>query len=135
MKIFLSLIGLIFSIQAYSQNTSFVKLILNDSSDQAQASFQSSSGDYFLLYNTNSSGQGSKDFGVSKTDGLGGVIWSYTYGKSYQDSATSMSQTSDGGIIICGYTEGSLNNEDGFVSKISSSGTLQWSRTFKTDSS
>ena len=135
MKIFLSLIGLIFSIQAYSQNTSFVKLILNDSSDQAQASFQSSSGDYFLLYNTNSSGQGSKDFGVSKTDGLGGVIWSYTYGKSYQDSATSMSPTSDGGIIICGYTEGSLNNEDGFVSKISSSGTLQWSRTFKTDSS
>ena len=135
MKIFLSLIGLIFSIQAYSQNTSFVKLILNDSSDQAQASFQSSSGDYFLLYNTNSSGQGSKDFGVSKTDGLGGVIWSYTYGKPYQDSATSMSPTSDGGIIICGYTEGSLNNEDGFVSKISSSGTLQWSRTFKTDSS
>ena len=135
MKIFLSIIGLIFSLQAYSQNTSFVKLILNDSSDQAQSSFQSSSGDYFLLYNTNSSGQGSKDFGISKTDGLGDVIWAYTYGKSNQDSATSMSPTSDGGVIVCGYTEGSSNNKDGFVSKISSSGALQWSRTFKTDSS
>lgn len=135
MKIFLPIIGLIFSLQAYSQNTSFVKLILNDSTDQAQSAFQSSSGDYFLLYNTTSLGQGSKDFGVSKTDGLGDVIWSYTYGRSNRDSATSMSPTSDGGVIVCGITEGSLNNEDGFVSKISSSGTLQWSKTFKTDSS
>ena len=81
MKIILPLIGFIFSIQAYAQNTSFVKLILNDSTDQAQSAFQSSSGDYFLLYNTTSLGQGSKDFGVSKTDGLGDVIWSYTYGR------------------------------------------------------
>jgi hypothetical protein len=135
MKIFLPIIGFIFSIQAYSQNTSFVKLILNDSSDQAQSAFQLSSGDYFMLYNTNSSGQGDKDFGITRTDGLGNMKWSYTYGKSNRDSATKMSPTSDGGVVVCGYTEGSLNNKDGFVSKISSSGTLQWSKTFKTDSS
>lgn len=134
MKIILPLIGFIFSIQAYAQNTSFVRLMLNDSSDHAQSAFQLSSGDYFMLYNTNSSGQGSKDFGVSRTDGLGNVKWSYTYGKSNRDSATGMNPTSDGGAIICGYTEGSSNEKDGFVSKVSSNGTLQWSRIFKTDS-
>ena len=35
MKIILPLIGFIFSIQAYAQNTSFVRLMLNDSSDHA----------------------------------------------------------------------------------------------------
>ena len=135
MKIFLPLLGFIFSIQAYSQNTSFVRLMINDSSDHAQSAFQLSSGDYFLLFNTNSSGQGNKDFGITRTDGLGNVKWSYTYGNSNHDSATQIRPTSDGGAIVCGYSEGSLNDKDGFVSKVSSNGTLQWSRKFKTDSS
>lgn len=135
MKIFLPLLGFFFSIQAFSQNTSFVRLMVNDSSDHAQSAFQLSSGDYFLLFNTNSSGQGKKDFGITRTDGLGNVKWSYTYGKSNNDSATQMKPTSDGGAIVCGYSEGSLNDKDGFVSKVASDGTLQWSRSFKTDSS
>ena len=109
--------------------------MVNDSSDHAQSAFQLSSGDYFLLFNTNSSGQGKKDFGITRTDGLGNVKWSYTYGKSNNDSATQMKPTSDGGAIVCGYSEGSLNDKDGFVSKVASDGTLQWSRSFKTDSS
>jgi hypothetical protein len=135
MKIFLPLLGFFFSIQAFSQNTSFVRLMVNDSSEHAQSGFQLSSGDYFLLFNTNSSGQGKKDFGITRTDGLGNVKWSYTYGKSNNDSATQMKPTSDGGAIVCGYSEGSLNDKDGFVSKVASDGTLQWSRSFKTDSS
>ena len=135
MRIILLFIGFIFSIQAYSQNTSFVRLMLHDSSDHAQSAFQLSSGDYFMLYNTNSSGQGFKDFGITRTDGVGNVQWSFTYGNSNYDSATSMNPTSDGGVIICGYTEGSSKQKDGFVSKVSSNGTLQWSRIFKTDSS
>ena len=134
MKVVFSLITLFISLGVSAQNTNFVKLIINDSADKAQMAFQNSSGDYFLLSNSNSGGQGDLDFVVTKTDGLGESLWSYTYGNSRRDSATSMKPTKDGGVVICGYTTTSSNNINGFVSKISSSGALQWSRALDTDS-
>lgn len=135
MKVIFTILSFFFAFQISAQNTSFVRLILNDSADKAQSAFQTNNGDYFLLSNTKSGGQGNLDYVVTKTNGLGKSQWSYTYGRSNLDSATNMKPTSDGGAIICGYTVGSSNNQNAFISKISSTGTLQWSRTINTDSS
>jgi hypothetical protein len=118
----------------FGQNTSFLKVIKNANADMAVASFQKSNSDYFLLANTTSGGQGGTDYQLTKTDGLGNSIWSYTYGLTGDDVATNMKPTSDGGAIICGYTINSSSGEDAFVSKVSSSGTLQWTRSVVTDS-
>ena len=119
---------------SFGQNTSFLKIINNANADKAVASFQKSNSDYFLLANTTSSGQGGIDYQLTKTDGLGNSLWSYTYGLSDDDVATNMKPTSDGGAIICGYTTNSFTGEDAFISKVSSSGVLQWSRSIVTDS-
>lgn len=118
----------------FGQKTSFLKLIKNANSDKAVASFQGSNSDYFLLANTTSSGQGGIDYQLTKTDGLGNSLWSYTYGLSNDDVATNMKPTSDGGAIICGYTINGFTGEDAFISKVSSSGVLQWTRSVVTDS-
>ncbi|MFT4827312.1 MAG: hypothetical protein ACI96L_000599, partial [Paracoccaceae bacterium] len=119
---------------SFGQNTSFLKIINNANADMAVASFQKSNSDYFLLANTTSSGQGGIDYQLTKTDGLGNSLWSYTYGLSDDDVATNMKPTSDGGAVICGYTTNSFTGEDAFISKVSSSGVLQWTRSIVTDS-
>ena len=119
---------------SFGQNTNFLKVINNTDADQAVASFQRSNSDYFLLSNTTSSGQGGIDYQVTKTDGLGNTLWSFTYGLTVDDVATNMKSTSDGGAVICGYTVNATTGENAFVSKISSAGVLQWTRTIVTDS-
>jgi hypothetical protein len=132
-NIFLSILMLV-GLFGFAQNTSFLKVINNANSDEAVASFQNSNSDYFLLANTTSGGQGGSDYQLTKTDGLGNTLWSYTYGLSGDDVALNMKSTSDGGAVICGYTTSAITNEDGFISKVSSTGVLEWTRSVITDS-
>jgi len=115
-----------------AQNTSFFKAINNDSADLVVDAFQRDNGDYFILSNTNSAGD--FNFQISKTNGLGNTVWSYSYGTIGDDLGMAMVSTSDDGMVVCGYTDGFSASEDAFVSKISSSGTLLWSRVVRTDS-
>jgi hypothetical protein len=116
----------------YAQNSSFLKVINNDSADRAVDAIQTDNGDYYLLSNTNSAGHA--DFQLTKTDGLGNTLWSYRYGSTSDDVATAMTSTSDNGFVICGYTNGYSISEDAFVTKVSSTGVLQWTRSVRTDS-
>lgn len=82
------------------------------------------------------------DFWVVKLDTLGTIKWQKTLGGYYPDFANSIIQTSDKGYIATGYT---LSNDgdvlfhhpvtsaqryDSWTIKLSSSGTLQWQKTF-----
>ncbi|MFT5347385.1 MAG: hypothetical protein ACI9M3_000416, partial [Bacteroidia bacterium] len=73
---------LFISIVTVAQETTFTRVINNDSTDQSVAFFQNTIGDYYILSNTNSDGQGGVDFQVTRADGLGKTLWSYTYGTS-----------------------------------------------------
>jgi hypothetical protein len=136
MKQFLVAILMAFSFLGFSQNTTFTRVINNDSTDQLQAAFQNTSGDYYILSTTNSSGQGKKDFQVTKTDGLGATQWSYTYGSTGNDVGTNMKPTTDGGAIICGYSDSltGQGDDDIFITKISSAGVQQWTQYIRSDS-
>lgn len=123
---------LIISALGHAQSTSFFRSINNDSADVSADAFQRDNGDYFLLSNTNRSGH--SDFQVTKTNGLGIVLWSFTYGTTSDDVATAMAPTSDNGMVICGYSDGFSTSIDAFITKISSAGVLEWTRAVRTDS-
>ncbi|MBT8326289.1 MAG: hypothetical protein KJP21_01115, partial [Bacteroidia bacterium] len=126
---------LLFSLIGNAQSPTFTKVLNGDSTDNAHSFFQTSNGDYYMLSSTNSYGAGDVDIQVTKTNGLGGVLWSYAYGTSSTDVGYKIKPTSDGGAIIAGYSNGlSSTGDDGVVLKINSSGTTQWVRSIRTDS-
>jgi hypothetical protein len=136
MKQTLVAILMAFSLLGFSQNTTFTRVINNDSTDQLQAAFQNTSGDYYILSTTNSGGEGKKDVQVTKTNGLGVTQWSYTYGTKGNDVGTNMKTTTDGGAIICGYSDSltGQGDEDIFITKITSAGVQEWTRYIRSDS-
>jgi hypothetical protein len=72
--------------------------------DWAYSVQQTADGGYIVAGNTASSGEGSYDFYLVKTNSQGAMVWTRTYGGSNSDGAYSVRQTSDGGYIIAGET-------------------------------
>ncbi len=63
-----------------------------------------SDGGFILAGNTNSYGAGDSDKYIIKTDSLGNLVWSKTYGSSGFDTNHSICQTNDGGYVMTGST-------------------------------
>lgn len=92
---------------------------------------QTTDGGYILAGSTPSFGAGNNDVCLIKTDANGDTLWCKTYGGTLQDYGYSVSQTSDGGYIISGYTESfGAGGNDYYLLKVNASGNLQWAKTF-----
>jgi hypothetical protein len=65
---------------------------------------QTSDGGYILTGKTNSYGAGFDDVYIIKTDSLGDIMWTRTYGDTSSDRGLSIVQTNDGGFIVAGWT-------------------------------
>jgi uncharacterized delta-60 repeat protein len=98
--------------------------------DSAQSVAQTTDGGYIVGGTTSSFGAGGYDVFLLKYDSGGGLTWAKTAGGAETDSAYSVKQTSDFGYIVAGFTSsyGAGNNE-AFLLKYDSSGTLTWART------
>ena len=112
---------------------------------------QSSDGGYILGGYSNSIISGDKtensnsfDYWIVKTDNLGNIQWENTIGGSYYDYLNSITQTSDGGYILGGYsgsdisgdkTENNLGGHDYWIVKIDNVGNIQWQNTIGGSSS
>ncbi len=77
------------------------------------------------------------DIWVVKTDKTGTVLWQKTLGGTSNDYSNSFIQTSDKGYLIIGYTEsfngdvyGNYGQDDLWVIKLDSAGTIQWQQTY-----
>ena len=66
---------------------------------------QTSDGGYVIVGSSTSYGAGVSDLWILKVDGLGEFSWSKTYGGQGNDIGRDITQTSDGGYIITGYTK------------------------------
>ncbi len=107
---------------------------------------QTTDGGYILAGHSNSgigsdksqASKGSLDYWVVKIDANGNKLWDKTYGSSNTDYLNTIRQTSDGGYILGGLSDGSNDGDksqpsrgvqDYWVIKLDSLGNKQWDQT------
>jgi Bacterial Ig domain/Ig-like domain CHU_C associated len=80
---------------------------------------------------------GTWDYWVVKINSTGNIQWKKTFGGSLSENPNAIIQTSDGGYIFAGGSnsnDGDISNNHGdydyWVVKLSSSGNIQWNKTF-----
>lgn len=92
---------------------------------------QTSDGGYIVAGFTESSGAGFGDGWCVKLDASGKPSWKKTYGGSGNDVFRSVQQTSDGGYVAAGYTDGfGAGDFDAWFLKLDGSGTPIWQQTY-----
>ena len=90
-----------------------------------------SDGSVYVCGYTNSTGAGNNDFLLAKFSSSGTVQWQRTLGGSGDDCGKSVAVAPDGSVYVCGYTNSAgAGEEDLLLAKFSSSGTVQWQKTF-----
>lgn len=96
--------------------------------EHSEAVIQTIDSGFMIAGTTTSFGAGHSDAYLIKTDAMGNVVWSKSYGSKYWESAASVCQTRDGGFIVLGtYATSAM---DIYLFKTDSIGELQWSKEF-----
>jgi hypothetical protein len=99
--------------------------------EYAQCVVQTSDGGYALAGYTRSYGAGIDDFWLVKTDSVGIMQWSQTYGGTGYDRAYSLVQTGDGGYALAGSTDSfGAGDHDFWFVKTDSDGNHLWNQTY-----
>ncbi len=97
------------------------------SEDVGQAIAATSDGGYVLagtMQTTPEFGNGGKDVLILKLDASGNVLWRHFYGGSGDESVSTVIETSDGGLLLCGTrTLGGLGSV--FIMKLNGEGELK----------
>lgn len=100
-------------------------------SDYATALVETSDGGYAIAGYTGPFGAGIDDFWLIKTDSLGNLEWTQTYGGTSIDRANSLVQTSDGGYAIAGETLSfGAGMGDFWLIKTDANGNEQWNKLY-----
>jgi hypothetical protein len=87
---------------------------------------------YMITGLTHSFGSGGSDMWLVRTDLLGNVMWTRTYGGTRDESSTSIVESSAGNYYLSGFTRsyGTYFSRDGWVIKVNSNGDMIWNRSF-----
>lgn len=114
--------------------------------DLLYAAHQTSDGGFILGGKSNStisgdkteSSNGGSDYWIIKTDSMGIIQWQNTIGGNDEDNLHSITQTTDGGFIIGGFSrsnisgdkqENSIGGYDYWIIKTNPTGNIQWQNT------
>jgi hypothetical protein len=84
----------------------------------------------YIIVGSYGSGSGyDYDVWLLKTNSMGDTLWTKTFGGYAHDEGYSVACTSDGGYIICGYTDSyGAGLDDFWIIKTDSSGSMEWDR-------
>jgi len=111
-------------------DTTWTKTYGGSDYDFSKSVMQLSDGGYIIAGHTGSSGAGSYDFYLIRTDSLGEVLWENTCGGNQWDMAWSVDTTADGGFITTGWTESfGAGGEDIYIIKTDADGDTLWTKT------
>lgn len=92
---------------------------------------QTGDGGFIMVGYTRSFGSGGADVFLLKTNGLGHLVWSKTYGGPAEDYGYAVEQTSDGGYAISGTTHSFGNGSwDAYVIRTDITGNYLWSKAY-----
>jgi hypothetical protein len=99
--------------------------------DGAYSVIQTIDGGYALTGFASPDTTNNHEYWLIKTDSLGTMQWSKTYGGIGIDDAYSVIETADGGYAMAGFTNSSgAGNYDGWLVKVDSAGNMQWNKTY-----
>lgn len=74
------------------------------------------------------------NYWILKCDSAGNILWEKCFGGTGYDQISSITQTKDGGVIACGFSEsvipGSHGLGDAYIVKLDSLGNLEWQKCF-----
>ncbi|MDD5529901.1 MAG: T9SS type A sorting domain-containing protein [bacterium] len=114
-----------------SGNTLWTKHFGGTLDDYGYSVQQTSDNGFIIVGYTRSSGAGSEDVYIIKTNSSGDTLWTRTFGGATVDNGKSVQQTSDGGFIITGYTNSfGAGGYDVYLIKMNSSGNTLWTKTY-----
>ena len=101
-------------------------------SDKGYSIRETSDGGFIVCGTTATYGSGSDDVYVLKITSVGSLSWSAVIGTAGANEAgREVQQTSDGGYIVAGYTDGSGTSfYDVYLIKLNATGTVQWKKTY-----
>jgi len=110
---------------------SWQKTYGGSSTDYCTSIRQTTDGGYIAAGYTASYGSGMTDLWILKLGSLGNTMWQKAYGGNNLDIANNINQTTDGGYIVTGYTKSyGAGNDDFWVIKLDSVGTIIWQKTY-----
>jgi len=82
---------------------------------------------YYILGTTDDFGLGATDFYLQKIDGNGNALWAMAYGGEGYDSGSSICETNDNGLLLCGHTSSfGAGGNDGLFIKTDLDGNILW---------
>jgi len=114
-----------------SGNVMWTKTFGGTDGDEARSIQQTDDGGYIIVGKTSSSGAGSYDVFLIKTDSDGNSLWARTFGGSNYDTGNSVEQTSDGGYIITGSYQTASMESRLYLIKTDGYGDAIWSKTIE----
>lgn len=120
------IISLISVVKTNAQDVQWTKTFGGAQKDGAYAITELADGSIVMAgFSASYSTNHVEDIYLVKTNILGEVVWTKTFGGNYIEIARDLKQTSDGGFIIAGYKQVSAVN-DPFLLKTDSLGNLEW---------
>jgi hypothetical protein len=114
------------SFSGYCQ-TFYQKIYGDVSTNKAFSVISLTNGDFVISGQTGST-SATKDVFLMRTDSLGNMVWTKSYGTAQSEEGRVCKQTPDGGFIISGYS--SSTNVDAALIKTDANGVLQWSKKY-----
>ncbi len=121
----------LFCSHTFAQNYFYEKHFGSENQDYSRSIKFDSDSNIYIVGFTNNNLNLDFNISISKLNYSGTLLWTKQLGDPmYYNAALFINKTNDGNFIICGETEPELNNKDGFISKIDTSGNIIWNKQF-----
>lgn len=117
----------------FAQNTKYQRVLGGNSDDNNYGIDRTLDGGLIMTGYTKSFGAGGEDIYLIKTNAMGQVEWSKTYGGKGNETGWAVKAANDSGFVIAGSTD-ILGEADGYIMKTDKNGNQLWSTTISGDS-